>query len=128
MEFYVMTSKSELFLKKINELKNISGFSNVSKIKSKTTKGFSWIYRYEENGKNKTLRSVHLCILKYYVLLNNLDWKIVDKYNANKSIELEKSNYNLFDNGSGILFLDIIHNKNSLFNHFWYYKFNNYES
>lgn len=119
--------KSDLFMKEINKLKEISGFFKISKIKSNSIKGFSWIYRYEENGKNKTLRSVHLCILKYYVLLNNLDWKIVDEYCANKSMELEKSNYYLFDNGSGILFLDIINKKNSLFNGFWHYKFDEYE-
>lgn len=121
-----MSKKSELFLKKLNELNDISGFLNVSKIKYDTVKGFEWHYRYKENGKDKIIRNVHLCILKYYVLLNNLDWKIIDKNMAAKSIELEKSNYHLYDNGLGILFLDIITNENSLFNGFLCYKFDNY--
>lgn len=120
-------NKSKIFLEKINQLKDISGFSNVSKIKSKTDKGFSWIYRYKENGNDKTIKNIHLNILKYYVLLNNLEWEIDDKNQANKSIELEKSNYHYYDTGSGILFLDIKNNKNSLFNGFWCYKFDEYE-
>lgn len=118
--------KSELFLNKLNELNDISGFLNVSKIKSDTIKGFSWIYRYNENGKRKQLTSVHLCILKYHVLSNNLDWQIIDRNCANKSIRLEKSNYHLYDYGSGILFLEIINN-NSIFNGFWRYKFEDIE-
>ena len=121
-----MPSKLELFLKALDEANDTSGFFNVSKIKYSTYKGFGWHYRYNENGKKKTLSSAHLCVLKYYVFLNNLEWKITNEDKANKSMELEKSNYYLYDNGSGILFLDRITDKNSFLKGFWRYKFDEY--
>ena len=57
-----MPKKSDLFLKLVNEIDNISGFLNVSKVKSNTIKGFEWTYRFKEKGQNKTLRSVHLSV------------------------------------------------------------------
>lgn len=115
--------KSELFLKKINEIKNISGFLNVFKHKSDNNKGFKWVYTYKKDGKSCHITSVHLFVLKYLVTSKNLPWEIIDESQAKKTIELEESKYYLYDNGSGILFVDIIEELYNPFKGFWHYKF-----
>lgn len=77
-------NKSLEFLKIINDLKDNSGFLNVSKHKSSNTKGYNWIYHY----KDENLSSVHLLVLKYFVISKGLPWEIINKSKARKSIEL----------------------------------------
>ena len=71
-------SKSELFLKKVNELNDISGFLNVYKHKTNNIKGFNWIYKFHEDGKVKHITNRDLLVLKHIVLSKNLPWKIID--------------------------------------------------
>lgn len=119
--------KAELFLNKVDELKNISGFLNVYKRKANNVKGFKWIYSYKEDGEDKYISNIHLFVLKYIVSSKKLPWKIINQSQAKKSVDLEKSNFHLFDKGSGILFVDMIKNKYNPFNGFWQYKFNKAE-
>ena len=117
-------SKLELFLEKLNELNDISGFLNVSKCKINNVKGFHWVYRYNEDGRTRNIVNSHLSILKHIVISKNLPWEIIDESQAKKSVNLEESNYHLYDNGFGVLFLDIFYRKYNPFNGFWHYKFN----
>ena len=123
----MVNNKSELFLKKLNELNDISGFLNVSKHKSNNIKGFKWIYTYKDNGKNKNITNIHLFVLKNIIESKKLPWEVIDESQANKSIKLEESKNYLFDNGYGILFLNIFDELFSPFNGFWHYKFNKIE-
>lgn len=116
-------NKSLEFLKIINDLKYNSGFLNVSKHKFNNAKGYKWIYHY----KDYNISSVHLLVLKYFVISRGLPWKIINNSKARKSIELEKSNYHLFDNGSGVLFVNIVDSKFHHLKNFWRYKFENTE-
>lgn len=115
--------KSDLFLKKVNEIKGISGFLKVFKHKSDNIKGFNWVYTYKKDGKNHYISSVHLFVLKYIVTSKNLPWEIIDESQAKQTIELEESKYYLYDNGFGILFVDIIEELYNPFKGFWHYKF-----
>lgn len=123
----MLNKKSELFLKLINESMNNSGFLNVYKRKSSNIKGFKWIYIYKDNGKNKNISNIHLFVLKNIIESKNFPWKVIDEFQAKKSIKLEESKYYLFDNGYGILFLDIVDELFNPFNGFWRYKFNKIE-
>ena len=96
--------KSDLFLKMINEMNDISGFLNVHKHKSDNIKGFKWVYTYKINSKSFNILNTHLFVLKHIVTSKNLPWQIIDKSQAKKSVDLEKSKYFLFDKGYGILF------------------------
>lgn len=120
-------NKSAKFLCLINEIYDISGFLNVYKRKSNTYKGFKWVYKYKENGEDKFISNIHLFVLKYIVTSKNLPWKVIDESQAKKSIELEESKYSLYDNGFGILFLDIINDSKNPLNGFWRYKFQEFE-
>lgn len=120
-------NKSMMFLSLVNEINDISGFLNVFKHKSNNSKGFKWVYKYKENGKNKFISNIHLFALRYLVISKNLPWKIIDESQAKKTIELEESKYLLYDNGYGILFLDIINDIKNPFNGFWEYKFQEFE-
>lgn len=119
--------KSELFLKKINEINDISGFLNVFKYKSDNIKGFKWVYTYKKDGKRWHISSVHLFVLKFIVSSRNFPWEIIDESQAKKTVELEESKYYLYDNGFGILFVDMIEESYNPFNGFWHYKFRNNE-
>lgn len=105
----------------------ISGFLHVFKHKSNTIKGFKWVYTYKKEGKSYNIVNNHLFVLKFIITSKNLPWKIIDESQAKKTVELEESKYYLYDNGSGILFLDIIEESLNTFNGFWHYKFRNNE-
>jgi len=59
-----------------NSLKqNTTGFFRVKKESDKRCKqGFRWIYRWRENGKQYTIKSVNLSKLKEKVLARGLEW------------------------------------------------------
>ena len=58
---------------------NKTGFFRVSKFPcEKCQNGFTWIYRYYEDGKEHSFYNVDLMELKEKVLARGLEWKIVD--------------------------------------------------
>ena len=61
--------------------KNTSNYYRVSKMKAKTTKqGFTWVYTYSENNKQKNIYCVNLETLKKKVQAKGLPWyKINDR-------------------------------------------------
>lgn len=61
--------------KKMSESKNTYGYLNVSKQKCKSCKqGFTWRYRYSENGKQKVITGVSLEKLESKVKARGLEW------------------------------------------------------
>lgn len=61
---------------KISKNMSSTGIFRVSKKKDKCcTQGFLWVYRWHEDGKQQTLRSVDLNKLKEKVLNNGLEWR-----------------------------------------------------
>ena len=82
--------------KKISEAKsqkmNNTGFYRVSKAKRKDCrKGFRWLYRYyNKNNERKGLSSTNLKKLEQKVLLNNLEWKIINEKYAKQSLREDK--------------------------------------
>ena len=73
---------------KISEKHNTTGFYRVSQKKTSCCKqGFNWVYRYYQNdGRRKSFSSIDLNKLKIKVQENNLEWKIINKANAKKSL------------------------------------------
>lgn len=65
----------------INLSKNTSNYYRVSKVKAKTTKqGFTWVYSYSENNKQKNIYCVNFETLKKKVQSKGLPWyKINDR-------------------------------------------------
>ena len=74
---------------KLSEKHNTTGFYRVSKKKvSHCKQGFNWVYRYYQNdGKRKSFSSIDLNKLKIKIQENNLEWKIINKANAKKSLQ-----------------------------------------
>ena len=87
---------SESTRKKISESLsknlNTTGFYRVYKKKQNNCKqGFIWKYCYRnENNKRKVLSSTDLKKLEQKVLLNNLEWKIINEENAKQSLREDK--------------------------------------
>lgn len=52
---------------------------------NKCSQGYRWVYRYNENGKVKTISSMDIAILKKRVLDTGLKWEILD-YNKVKEV------------------------------------------
>ena len=78
--------------KNLSKKVNSTGFYRVSKKNKKETKyGFFYSYEYSLNGKRKSLNSGDLLKLKERVLKKNLEWEIIDKKKAKKTLELEKN-------------------------------------
>lgn len=74
--------------KTLSERCNITGFYRVSKDKDNACKqGFLWRYKYCENGKQKSIKSVNLSKLQEKVKKYNLPWEILDEEKAKKSLE-----------------------------------------
>lgn len=66
---------------------NKTGFYRVSQeFDSSFKKGFRWTYSYYQNSKGKKLSSVNLETLKNKVLEQGLEWYILDKQKAKKSM------------------------------------------
>jgi len=60
---------------KMSKARNTSGYYNVYKEKSNRYKqGFIWTYQYQEDGKQKRIRSVDFSNLKKKVIKKNLPW------------------------------------------------------
>lgn len=73
---------------KMSHSRNNTGFYCVSKQKNKNLlNGFTWRYTYYENGKQQNITSVDLFKLRDKVLAKNLEWCIIDKQKAQKTIE-----------------------------------------
>lgn len=90
---------------KYSEYSNNTGFFRVAKFPCEKCKnGFTWLYRWYENGKNKSIYSVDLMALKKKVLNKGLDWIIVDKEKAKVSVE-ENSNYQYVVGAAGVLYV-----------------------
>lgn len=86
---------SEKTKKKISESLsknlNTTGFYRVYKQKnSRYKQGFRWIYQYFDNNKCKRISSTDLKKLEQKVLLNNLEWKIINEENAKQSLREDK--------------------------------------
>ena len=82
---YEMTEEVK---KKMSKARNTTGFYRVTKVKQeKYKKGFSWLYRYyNEDNEQKSLSSTDLKKLEQKVLLNNLEWYIINEENAKQSL------------------------------------------
>lgn len=66
------TDKSKI---KISKNKNTTGYFRVYKSKEKGCKnGFRWVYRYKEQGKQKSIKSVDLKKLEEKVKAKGLKW------------------------------------------------------
>ena len=60
---------------KISKSNNTSGYFRVSKYKNKAIKqGYTWAYRYYEDGDRKLITCIHLDKLKEKVLAKGLPW------------------------------------------------------
>ena len=60
----------------LSKTKNTSGFYRVSKMKTnKAKQGFTWVYRYYENGKRKSISNINIEKLREKVLSKGLEWK-----------------------------------------------------
>jgi len=67
---------------------NSTGFLRVYIKPAKTTKqGFIWCYQYQEGNKRKNWTSVDLLKLKEKILLNGLEWLVIDETNAQKTCD-----------------------------------------
>lgn len=86
---YEMTEEVK---KKMSRARNTTGFYRVSKQKKNSCKqGFIWLYRYyNENNEQKSLSSTDLKKLEQKVLLNNLEWYIINEENAKQSLREDK--------------------------------------
>lgn len=70
---YRHTDKAKIHMSK---LKNNSGYYRVKKRKDKTCKqGFTWLYRYYVDGKEKTISSVDIKKLEEKVKAKGLEWR-----------------------------------------------------
>ena len=68
-----------------------TGIFRVAKRKCSSCKnGIIWIYRWTEDGKQKTIQSVSLFKLKEKVKAKGLPWEIIDEELAKKTIEESK--------------------------------------
>lgn len=66
---------SEQALLNLNKARNKTGFFRVSKfMDSKCSQGFTWVYRWRENGKPHSISSMDLDTLKEKVLARGLKW------------------------------------------------------
>lgn len=80
VSFHMKDKKfSEEHKKKLSEnhskIKNTTGYYRVSKQTSKTAKqGFTWIYRYYENGKRNCISNINLDGLEKEVKKRGLEW------------------------------------------------------
>lgn len=73
---------------------NTTGFYRVSISKNnKYKQQFFWRYRYYRNKKRQTISSTNLKQLKEKVIKKELDWYIINKYNAKKTCK--QYNYNI---------------------------------
>lgn len=73
---------------------NSTGFLRVYIKPAKTTKqGFSWCYQYQEGNKRKNWTSVDLLKLKEKILLNGLEWLVIDETNAQKTCDKYKYDF-----------------------------------
>ena len=75
-----------------SEAQNTTGFYRVSKQKDNAYKqGFIWRYYYRnENNKLKKISSTDLKKLEQKVLLNNLEWKIINEEYAKQSLREDR--------------------------------------
>ena len=74
--------------KKLSQSQNTTGFYRVGKEnKPDVIQGFIWKYRYYIDGKQKNISRVCLSDLEKAVRGKNLDWFIIDKEKAQKTLE-----------------------------------------
>ena len=66
---------SEKMKQKISKTKNNSGYFRVCKTRIKNNQGFTWRYKYYENGIHKALESVSLKKLEEKVKAKGLKWE-----------------------------------------------------
>lgn len=79
---------TEATSKKMSKSRNTTGFYRVTKHNdSHAAQGFLWDYQYYINGKQKHIYRVCLSDLEKAVQGKNLDWFIIDKEKAQKSLE-----------------------------------------
>lgn len=70
-----------------------TGIFRVAKRKCPScNKGFLWIYRWTEDGKQKTIQSVSLSKLKEKVKVNGLHWEVINEELAKKTIQEDNDN------------------------------------
>ncbi|WP_405323587.1 NUMOD3 domain-containing DNA-binding protein [Methanobrevibacter sp.] len=70
-----------------------TGIFRVAKRKCPSCKkGFLWIYRWTEDGKQKTIQSVSLSKLKEKVKAKGLHWEVIDEELAKKTMKEDNDN------------------------------------
>lgn len=90
---------SEETRKKLSKARNTTGFYRVAKHKnSRIKQGFSWVYKYYQDGKHISIYSTNLHKLKEKILSQNLEWEIIDEQKAKQSLELNNKYHKVNNN------------------------------
>ncbi len=73
-----------------SKTKSRTGFYRVQKTVTKSSKGYSYQYKFYENGKRIRLTNKNLKDLKNKVVSQGLPWFIIDDEKARETLEMEK--------------------------------------